>query len=135
MIFKRYGFCFVFDPQGRVLVLRRAAHMRARALDWDLPGGTIDEHEDVSDGVLREVFEETALVIVKLEKVTEHSFEYKSMHYKFYYFRAQMIAGEPLLSEEHDKYEWHEPLIASSMITYKPHLQGYEKLDLPTVKP
>ena len=98
--------------------------MRARPGDWDLPGGTIDDHEDISDGILREVFEETALVIVKLEKVTDYTYQHDGVGRAFHYYRANMIAGEPLLSHEHDMFEWHEPLVASTMVTYKPHSLG-----------
>lgn len=95
--------------------------MRARPGDWDLPGGGIEKSETIDAGMSREIFEETALVVVKLEKVDEYSYTHDGTQRNFYYFRADMLAGEPFLSHEHDHFEWHEPLVAATMVTYKPH--------------
>ncbi len=100
--------------------------MRARPGEWDLPGGTIDDHEAVEVGIIREVCEETGLKIDSIEKVSEFSFEHGGEHHTFYYYRGHTNEPKPVLSHEHDLYEWHEPLVASTMIGYKPHLLGYE---------
>lgn len=53
--------CFVRDPQGRFLFVRRA-HDPARGT-LDLPGGFVDPMETVEQAVARELLEETGLRI------------------------------------------------------------------------
>ncbi len=55
----------VRDPAGRVLLLRRAQRDQAHGR-WILPGGHVDRGEEVATAALREVAEETGL-IVRLE--------------------------------------------------------------------
>lgn len=120
----RYVFCFVFDSFGRVLVLRRADFMRARPGEWDLPGGGLDDGEEYEIGLRREITEETGLELGKLELVVRRGGEWQDGKHEFSYFRANAVAGEVRLSEEHTEYEWHEPLVAATMVQYKPHLFG-----------
>ena len=56
--------CFITDPQGRVLVSRRAFEPAAGTLD--LHGGFVDCFETVEQAVHREVMEETGLEIESL---------------------------------------------------------------------
>lgn len=49
----------IFDAGNAVLTVLRAAHDRARAGQWDLPGGEADPHEAAIDCARRETWEET----------------------------------------------------------------------------
>jgi len=122
----RYAFCFVFDRSGKVLVLKRADFMRKRPGEWDLPGGRIHDDESLENGVEREVSEETGLKVSALELVTRGSGEHKGETHEFSYFRSIVTYTEISLSEEHTEYEWHEPLVASTLVTYKPHIMGLQ---------
>ena len=51
----------VSDPRGRILLTRRAAHMRSFPRAWVMPGGGLDEGESLSDCLVREVREETGV--------------------------------------------------------------------------
>jgi 8-oxo-dGTP diphosphatase len=52
----------VFDDDGRLLLVRRA-NPPARGT-WSLPGGRVETGEDDATAVVREVAEETGLVVV-----------------------------------------------------------------------
>lgn len=53
--------CFIRNPKGELLLVRRAKEPAKGTLD--LPGGFIDMHESAEDAVVREVNEETGLDI------------------------------------------------------------------------
>ena len=122
----RYAFCFVFNSVGQVLVLKRADFMRGRPGEWDLPGGKIEEGEAKEDGATREVLEETGLTITKLEIIISRAGEWDGVTYDFTYYRAHANSEEIILSEEHTEAEWHDPLVASTMVAFRPHKMGFE---------
>lgn len=117
----RYAFCFVFGDDGKVLVMRRSSTAKHRPGEWDLPGGLIKPDESPEDGVVREVFEETALAIQSPELIVRKSGLWHGEEYEYSYYRTDNTTNKILLSYEHDVYEWHEPLVASTMISYLPH--------------
>lgn len=51
----------VYDRRARLLLIRRA-NEPGRGL-WSLPGGRVESEETLADAVVREVFEETGLVV------------------------------------------------------------------------
>ena len=74
----------ITDPQGRLLVCRRAKEPAKGTLD--LPGGFIDMHETAEEGVAREVREETGLVV----KQTNYLFSLPNI-YLFSGFRVHTL--------------------------------------------
>ena len=124
---KRYVFCFVFDADGRVLVLKRSDFMRARPGEWDLAGGGLDDGENYEVGLRREVLEEAGLELGELELIVRRAGEWQGVSHEFSYYRASAKHTNVLLSEEHTEFEWHEPLIAATMVDYKPHIFGFSK--------
>jgi 8-oxo-dGTP diphosphatase len=52
---------FVFDPEGRVLLVERGQPPGAGL--WTVPGGRLEPGETLAQGVAREVREETGLVV------------------------------------------------------------------------
>lgn len=91
---------FVFDAEGRLLLLRRA---NTGFLDgaYTLPGGHVDKGEPVRDAAVREVAEEACVEVLELKPViampyrggVDFIFEAES-------WRGAAAIGEPALCDD-----------------------------------
>ncbi|HUD07728.1 MAG TPA: NUDIX domain-containing protein [Candidatus Saccharimonadales bacterium] len=110
---------FVINTEGLILVLRRGKDERIRPLEWDLPGGGVEYGEDPTAAAIREVEEETGLIIdtpkVFLTKTTSQN---KYVVKLIYYVHAD--SKSILLSSEHDDYKWVTKEAFSQLATH-PH--------------
>ena len=98
---------------GKVLIVRRA---RSPALNlYTLPGGTVELGEALTDAVIREVREETALTIEPVapaghrEVIARDSEGRIKRHFVILCFAARWLAGEPVLNDELDDARWIDP--------------------------
>ena len=57
----------VVEKEGRVLLVRRGSEPLKG--DWSLPGGLLEVGEALPDGVVREVREETGLMVEPVELI------------------------------------------------------------------
>lgn len=92
----------------KLLVLRRAAHEPMGGL-YELPGGTVDEGEDMNGALLREVFEETALHIQQTnELVTMFDFFSRDeVAGRNYVYMVETEPGEVMIDpQEHDDFQY-----------------------------
>jgi 8-oxo-dGTP diphosphatase len=124
----RYAFCFVFNDDGKVLVIRRSQTAHHRAGDWDLPGGVVMGSETAEKAIVREIKEETALNVTRLELLGRGEREWDGATHQFSYYRAQSKLAEVHLSYEHDAFEWHEPLLAGALFMFRPHKLAHSML-------
>lgn len=89
----------VTDDQGRVLVIKRRDNGA-----WQLPGGVLELHETIEDGLCREVEEETGVEVepVRLTGV------YKNMKASVValVFLAQPVGGTPRPTDESTAVDW-----------------------------
>jgi len=89
----------VFDDQGRVLAIRRrdTGH-------WQPPGGILELDETITDGLRREVLEETG-VVVEPQRLTGI---YKNMVLGVValVFRRRLASGRPTPTEEATEADW-----------------------------
>lgn len=88
------GCCCEWD--GKLLFLKRSPH-KSEGEKWGIPGGKLDSDETPEQAVIREVFEETGIVLhrenlrkithqyIRFEKTPEHKVEY-IFHIFFYFF-------------------------------------------------
>ena len=90
------------DDQGRVLVIQRRDNGA-----WQLPGGVLELHETIEDGLRREVEEETGLKVdpIRLTGV------YKNVKLGVValVFLARPGAGTPHSTEEAAAVDWWTP--------------------------
>lgn len=98
------GVCAViFNEDGRVLLTRR----RDNNL-WCLPGGGFETGETVSEAIIREVHEETGLVVEPLHLIGVYSDPHRMSQYpdgnRYHLvvlsFRCQVVDGTPLTSTD-----------------------------------
>ena len=93
------AFAVVFDARGRVLLCLR----RDRDL-WNLPGGGVEPDETVSEGLVREVREETGL---DLEDVRLQTVRTLGRHVEVI-FTARGIGEPQVMSREITELRWFE---------------------------
>lgn len=94
-------------PSNSYLLLYRDAHPTFGD-NPDLPGGTVEDGESLLEGLVREVYEETTIVIDSTNvKLIYEGSEY-SHHDTRYSLFAASISDKPAieLSWEHARYEW-----------------------------
>ena len=96
------AFAIIRDDQGRVLISRRTDS------GWfNLPGGGVEPHESASEGLVREVREETSLEVEAGRLVGIYSKPQK--HEIVLTFEARVTGGSLQPSDEADQHEWVAP--------------------------
>jgi ADP-ribose pyrophosphatase YjhB (NUDIX family) len=106
---------------GKVLIVRRA-RPPAGGL-YTLPGGVVEVGETLTEAVVREVREETALAIEPValagyrEAIAKDGDGRVRRHFVILPFAARWIAGEPVLNEELTEALWLEPAAVTSLET------------------
>jgi ADP-ribose pyrophosphatase YjhB (NUDIX family) len=98
---------------GRVLLARRN---RGPAFGiWTLPGGVVEAGETLTEALVREIDEETAMVIEPValaghrEVVVRDAGGRVERHFVIMCFASRWISGEPVLNEELAEANWLRP--------------------------
>ncbi|MEV1239103.1 NUDIX hydrolase [Nonomuraea sp. NPDC050022] len=89
----------IIDDHGRALLTQRRDNGR-----WEAPGGVLERDEDVTSGLLREIYEETGL---RVEPVTLTGV-YKNMTRGIValVFRCKVIGGRLTETDETRAFRW-----------------------------
>ncbi|MBI3624314.1 NUDIX domain-containing protein, partial [Candidatus Saccharibacteria bacterium] len=119
----------VVNDHGDILMLRRSKTDVRRPLQWDLPGGIREADEELMASVLREIHEETKLVIhnakpffTKTEVRTwENDQGKQTENVVFIFYLAHTNNSEIKLSYEHDKAAWKPATQALKEFQYPLH--------------
>ncbi len=91
---------FVVNTAGQVLLLQSP-----RYKDWEFPGGQIEEGETIPQGLVREVFEETGIVVSVKSLIGIYS-NIGSPPIVNMDFLCEYVSGEPKVSSESVQVKW-----------------------------
>lgn len=89
--------CVILDANGRLLLMHRNTPKRVQ---WELPGGKIEEDEEPEQAARREVLEELGISVSIVKKLGEKSFEEDGYEMDYIWFLATVKKGTPTLKEE-----------------------------------
>lgn len=114
-----------------VLLLRRSKTDTRRPLEWDLPGGIVDDSELLNEACAREVEEESG---IKIEPLQLHLAYSESATFEevggvtWLIFVGNSNTRDVTLSYEHDEYEWVNLSQALEMVEYKVQLNALKHI-------
>jgi 8-oxo-dGTP diphosphatase len=100
--------------EGRVLLAARGREPMKGV--FTLPGGAVELGETLSEAALREVREETGLMVRLAGFVTHQEVLHlgadgrAERHYVICVFAANWDGGEPITTEEASEYRWADPV-------------------------
>ena len=106
---------------GKILVVRRA-RPPANGV-YTLPGGVVEVGETLTQAVVREVREETALAIEPValagfrEAIVRDGEDRVERHFVILCFAARWTAGDPVLNEELSEAHWLDPSELTGLTT------------------
>jgi len=101
----------VVEKEGRVLLVRRGSEPLKG--DWSLPGGLLEVGEALPDGVVREVREETGLMVEPVELIElldriHREGERVRYHYVIADYLCRVVGGALLAGSDADAVRWVE---------------------------
>ncbi len=106
----------VVDHQGHVLLVRRARDPGKGK--WGLPGGFVDRDETIEAALIREIIEETRLVVTDTEYLTSYPNSYcyhgviAPVVDMFYVCHIESSQPLHLAPDELEHFEWTHPTAA-----------------------
>ncbi len=104
--------CFC-EHEGRILALKRSLGCYEGGLWTAAPGGKLEKGETPLDGVLREVFEETAIRLDPKNIVWKecYFFQFPDMEYGLHIFFSTLKERPQVLlnPKEHTEFVWASP--------------------------
>lgn len=91
---------------AKVLLLKRSVSDDFLPGEWEFPGGKLDEGENFEAAAIREVAEETGIIIDKLNPVGSHIFTTENGPSINMVFSAETDTDKVVLSSDHSDFIW-----------------------------
>jgi len=89
---------------GRFMICQRPAS-KIRPLEWEFPGGKIEQGESKQEALIRECQEELGIVLVVQNEIAETVYEYDEFIVRLTLLGATILEGAPQLLE-HNALRW-----------------------------
>lgn len=97
----------IIVKDNKILLIRRRLNDVHSPGKWDIPGGRLEEGEDLHTGLRRETIEESNLEIEIVKELEVHHFNRDDgQPIKLTIFYCKFTGGELRLSEEHIEFKW-----------------------------
>jgi len=101
----------IIQKNEKILTLKYSDYLQKQGLDnkWGFPGGTLEDGETLTAGLLREVKEETGLEVEIVELIHTDTFISKvdkSTRPRLFYLCKLKDDDKITLSHEHNEYKW-----------------------------
>lgn len=94
----------IIECNGELLLLRRANYIKRFGGKWCIPGGHCDDNELSEKTALRELKEETSIIIDKPNFLM--TYKYSSGETSDIYYKQLSDKPEVKISREHAQYKW-----------------------------
>ncbi len=95
------------NQDKKILIVRRSSTHPTKPHEWDLPGGQVEEGENLKDQILRELREETGIEISELKIIGAESAQTNDGEYVVQIaYAGEVEHEEVVLSYEHDEFQW-----------------------------
>lgn len=126
------AFVYVSNPSFKVLILRRISQ---RGGYWQPVCGGVEDGEDLTDAVKREVLEETGITDIKTIIDLDYTFTYHEtkngelMDMQDFCYAVEINNIQNIkLCGEHEKYKWCSEIEAKEYFRWEHNLIALEKL-------
>ncbi|HSX30867.1 MAG TPA: NUDIX hydrolase [Candidatus Saccharimonadales bacterium] len=83
------------DSDGKILLMHRNTPKRVQ---WEIPGGIVEDGEKPAEAAAREVKEELDLDVTVTREIGDKHFEEDGEQHAYFWFEATIQAGEPRLT-------------------------------------
>lgn len=75
---------------------------------WEFPGGKVEENENLSEAIAREIQEELTCIVGCKELFNDNTHEYENFIVNLITLKCKLISGTPIATE-HSKLIWLKP--------------------------
>lgn len=102
----------IVNEENKFLVLKRADNKKYNPNSYDLAGGKLKKNETFTEGLMREIYEETGIEKIRIDsilKISELPKEHEEFNnFKAFRFLARVFENSEikLNKNEHQSYEW-----------------------------
>jgi len=99
---------FIMNDKRELLLIKRVDTDAHKPGTWEVPGGRVEENEDLIEGLIRETKEETGLIIEALDTIKVHNFTREDgIEINMTTFLCRQVQeSSVVLSEEHSEHCW-----------------------------
>jgi ADP-ribose pyrophosphatase YjhB (NUDIX family) len=97
---------FIFNEKGQLLIVKKSTNEQIDAGLWTVPGGKIYPHENIVDGLRREIQEEVGLEVENLQWIGEDVFPELDIMFHAEHFTCKATSSDVKLEKKLIEYKW-----------------------------